>query len=422
VNEAKSQMNGGASSGSEDGTRSRAPSPQARNPRSRWRWLPPALFALMIGLLVLHPYEFAPDNDVARLPGEPGLFFGGNGLAYTEHRLDEIAGAPLDELTLELWLRLPENSTNYGARMILSIHDPRYELPLCLGQWGDRLFLFVPSETWTTPWFGQLILDERIPKEQDQFVAAVVSSQSRSLILADQELRHEAFSSPPGTPPELSRRLILGASPGGRYRWHGELSGLALYDRALTPEEIEGHRVGVEEQGLASLATADHLLALFPFHEPLAGESSAESAEGGGEEDAAAGGIAQSLAPGKATIRVPARFSALPEVLLDRPNLGRLQSPMYSGDVMRNILLFVPFGWLLLIAAGRHSTHSWLALVAGVTLAGCLLSLSLEALQLLLPSRATTLADLIANSLGTVIGALAAVGGGMLRVPHPPAR
>lgn len=67
------------------------------------------------------------------------------------------------------------------------------------------------------------------------------------------------------------------------------------------------------------------------------------------------------------------------------------------GDVVVNLLLYMPLGLLLTVRGGR---------VGKAVLAGLLLSLCVETAQLWLPARTTAIADLTTNTLGTLAGAL----------------
>lgn len=62
-----------------------------------------------------------------------------------------------------------------------------------------------------------------------------------------------------------------------------------------------------------------------------------------------------------------------------------------------NILLFVPMGLLLALLLGRW--RWWLALVLGMAA-----TLTIEFVQLFLPARFSDPRDLLANTLGTVVG------------------
>ena len=67
-----------------------------------------------------------------------------------------------------------------------------------------------------------------------------------------------------------------------------------------------------------------------------------------------------------------------------------------------NIVLFVPFGALALVALPLRapSRVSALAIIA----TGCLASIAIELAQLLVPGRVSALSDVIANTLGTAAG------------------
>lgn len=85
-------------------------------------------------------------------------------------------------------------------------------------------------------------------------------------------------------------------------------------------------------------------------------------------------------------------------------------------EILANVALFVPVGLLLPFAWPR--LRLW-----QVTLAGGLLSVVIESVQGLMPSRFPTLSDVIANTTGTFLGAvitcllLTAVSVGARRVP-----
>lgn len=78
-----------------------------------------------------------------------------------------------------------------------------------------------------------------------------------------------------------------------------------------------------------------------------------------------------------------------------------------------NIALFVPFGVLAVFATGRR--HVWLAVLAG---AGA--SVVIEGVQwLLLPERFPSGLDVLANTIGTVVGVAIGYGALVLRAPRP---
>lgn len=67
-------------------------------------------------------------------------------------------------------------------------------------------------------------------------------------------------------------------------------------------------------------------------------------------------------------------------------------------EFIANIGMFVPIGVLVTLLSG----HAWLAIAVGIAL-----TCGIEFTQQFLPARFTDVSDLLANTLGTAIGALA---------------
>lgn len=69
-----------------------------------------------------------------------------------------------------------------------------------------------------------------------------------------------------------------------------------------------------------------------------------------------------------------------------------------------NIAMFVPAGVLFLLLVARRRRRWWVALLLGVAM-----SVAIESAQRVIPGRVSDIRDLIANSLGTLIGVVAAL-------------
>ncbi len=76
------------------------------------------------------------------------------------------------------------------------------------------------------------------------------------------------------------------------------------------------------------------------------------------------------------------------------------------SDVVVNLLVYVPLGWLLIRAVTPRGFRAALALAA---LVGAAWSTTLEALQLYIPGRVTSFGDILFNTLGTAAGAVTAL-------------
>jgi len=89
--------------------------------------------------------------------------------------------------------------------------------------------------------------------------------------------------------------------------------------------------------------------------------------------------------------------------LLTEPAAARGISSFWLIDVMGNIAVFMPLGGTVALALGHRSTRARLILA---TMAGALLSATIEGLQMMLPSRVSALDDWLLNTLGAAFGAL----------------
>ncbi len=86
------------------------------------------------------------------------------------------------------------------------------------------------------------------------------------------------------------------------------------------------------------------------------------------------------------------------------------------GDFIANILLYLPFGFFFVLSHGRDRQAACLPVVV---LGGALLSLSVELAQYYDAGRVTAFSDFYTNTLGTLLGGLAALPiGASFRLPY----
>jgi len=78
-------------------------------------------------------------------------------------------------------------------------------------------------------------------------------------------------------------------------------------------------------------------------------------------------------------------------------------------DVVGNVVLFIPVGFTFAGALGGRGRGRWWRWAWAVG-AAFLLSCGIEAVQLVMPSRATDVDDVLFNTLGAMLGALVAPG------------
>ena len=352
------------------------------------RFLVPVFFVLLALMLAvtMNPFNFLSANGVQWLSGEPGLYFNGRGMALTDR---DISSNAYDAISVELWLQERRGSKNWGPKEIFSLYDGAASPSLLIGQWGGHIFLYsrynVAEDTF---WYKRFRSAERFPREKPHLVTVTFSGQEQALYIDGALQGKRILEKHAETEVSFSGRLLLGSSPAGNHGWRGEVRGLALYNTVLQQEEIALHSTVVRQKGMYGLAIDPDCLALYPFD------------EGSGNSAASVGDASPSLSiPSHTIAQLPTLFS-LPHK--DMRNTSLLGFPLH--DFLNNILFFVPFGVMLaLIVAHKYPVNSF-ALFVTVTTAGGLFSLTIELLQLSLPSRTAGIPDIISNMVGSGLG------------------
>lgn len=176
---------------------------------------------------------------------------------------------------------------------------------------------------------------------------------------------------------EKAACFTLGASPQGRHPWHGNLKSLALWKRALSPEES-----GLPEASSSGPA-AQGLIGLYRF-------------DGGGP-------LVKNSVSGELQISLPALFRPVKRVFLGPVFEDGGHFRFDAADAAVNFIGFMPLGFLaFLLRPAARSAGVKLVFAVSVCFA---LSLSIETAQVFLPERFSQFSDLLLNTVGAFAGA-----------------
>ena len=350
-------------------------------------WLLIAFCATAIACILMFPFDFSR-NGVHWLDARPGLYFDGRGIAQTAQRIEHSDGEPLNEMTFELWIRERGPSENWRSGVVLSLYDGTSSFPLIMGIRGGRVFAFDIDEPWGSPWMNQFLVEHKLVRSEDHFVALTVDRAETSIFVNGGFVARRRRT--PKEPNWLSGRIVLGTAPENFHPWEGELLGLAIYGQVLSSADLERHETQARRAGIRALVQDDRLLALFPF-------------------DEGAGEYARNLVPGGPDLFIPSCFSGLPGVLFDLPGRQSFSIGAFLLNIPANVVLFVPLGWLLGIVVAGASANRRRCLALAAIAAGGVLSFTFEAVQLLLPTRQPALVDVVANTIGTAVGTFASL-------------
>jgi VanZ family protein len=352
------------------------------------RFLLVAFFLLIAVILfaTLYPFNFSPANGVQWLSNEPGLYFNGYGIAYTER---DKSVCETKAVSVELWLRERFGSKNWGPREIFSFYDGSASPSLLVGQWGRRIFLYSRFEkNEGDKWYRLFRAKSYFPRGKPHLVT-VTFGEGVKAIYIDGELNDKRRTEIHAAPNIVfSGSLVLGNAPTAGDGWWGEVKGLAIYNRVLLPAEIIRHSSEVFQKGMRGLAETPGCLALYPFDE--------------GE-----GITAKSIVGKSRHFSIPASQTPLDfATIFNLPHENMRSESRAVENYLRNILLFFPYGILFSAIILRKYTIGYFVTFLIVILAGGLLSFAIEFLQLFLPTRASGIADVLANMVGSGLGVL----------------
>jgi VanZ family protein len=183
---------------------------------------------------------------------------------------------------------------------------------------------------------------------------------------------------------DFAGELVVGNSPIAGGSWRGQVRGLAVYDAALSPVEVLQDFETWSRKGRPDISETRDAVALYVFDEH-------------------AGNVIHNQVSSGTDLYIPEHYLVVDQAFL-RPfwveyHPGR---SYWEGVVLINVIGFIPFGFLFCAyfsLSGRIRRPALVAILLGFTV-----SLTIECLQALLPTRDSGTTDLITNTLGTCIG------------------
>jgi VanZ family protein len=333
----------------------------------------------------LWPFHI-PRNAVSWAEGGNGLRFGRHGAVMSAGEFRTVANSNDNGASIEIWL-VPASSTAGGAILTFdSSPDPRS--PFLLRQYGAALGIhrYLADETGkiTQPWFKVAhVFSAGKP------VFVTLTSSKNQIECYVNGVLAGTFVGPGILNRELTGRLVLANSTVDD-SWRGEIAGLAIYNRELTPPQVRNH-----------FQTWD------PDHGPaLSGEQSATALYLFNER---AGNVVHNVVDSATNLTIPAEYFVLHPGFLRvvwsvGPEASRAWHRWSTWEgLLINISGFMPVGFVFFAYfSARRTGHPVLVAM----LLGLFLSLTIEVLQRLLPNRDSGLNDVFTNTAGTALGVL----------------
>lgn len=334
---------------------------------TRQPWL--AAAALTTGFVLLYlawkPFDFLPGNGCQWIGLEPGLEFEQPGIAYTDRSFGggngESTGRPRVPPIVGLRIRFRAADLRPETGVVVSVANPTLGSELWVEREGTLVLLRNrQGGTIMRRTDPRLVLERSASLDEHEVRVEWTGRQWRASF--DDNPAVEWNDGPPGP---LHGRLVLGAAPDGTWGFTGQVLELT----ARTSET-------------AAAGEREHVR--FEF-----GEGRGERAE------SVSGGRPEFIIP---AVWRPARLSVLQKL-----DWAEVRAPWFLPDVLANLAAFLPLGALVTGAlVGRRPPGAmWAALAMGLIVA---FSLILELGQVLLPTRTSSLRDLLCNSIGGAAG------------------
>jgi hypothetical protein len=302
------------------------------------------------------------------------------GLRLTPPNAVYTSGAPekllgLGEFTILLNLSSDFFGSNGYARILsYSLDDECANF--MIGQWEDGIVFKLRA-------FGRTDLvhfeTEGVLKKGDRGCIAIIFDGERLLLYHNGEIKNEKKTGPLSFANwDGSYPLVVGSEATGKFPWKGNIYSIKIFERALLPREIERLASPENPQRDGDIPLIDYSF-----------DAGGSVIKDGGKGE-------------PANLVIPERFKPYKRAFLERPfNLKEIWRNI--GDILINLFGFIPLGFLLSGYLNRRSWSGKSAFVVSLII-GASISLTIEVLQAFLPTRDSSMTDLIANTLGAAIG------------------
>lgn len=355
------------------------------------------IYAVILVMVVLWPYDFdftGRVNHVKWITAPDGI-----GLTKEGQVISRSSTKPLFErlvqgsgLSLELWCA-PANTVQDGPAVIVSYSQGQRLRNFTVGQTGKDLIVRLRTErTNLNGMYPHLRVKDVFPDSAVLHLVITYDYSAQEVYVNGQRRTHSEIPGGRFTNWDAGHRLALGNDVTGDLSWSGKLFYVAVYDRPLSKEEVKQgylHGKGWLSGGAKDATVRRDAVVQYLFD------------EGRGDAVKDSGSLNEPL-----DLHIPEKIEATGEPFLEFSwNRIKSRNPGTRIEMILNVLLFIPFGFLLYAVLAGH-VENRLANVLIVLVAGMTATLSVEMLQYFSQSRHSSMNDVAANMAGVVMGIL----------------
>lgn len=330
----------------------------------------------------LWPFNPAPKNRVYWLKDQNGVRFAGKGIVRSSAPFQPADRSTQNTFTLQVIVWPAEADE---IHTFLSFYSGKNKPQLELRQYLDGIQLFVTvREAGGVLRRIELDADRVLRKEQPSFLAFTSGSHGTTVYMNGKIVEHVGWYQMPVE--DFQGDLILGTSPIDHDPWAGKLLGVGFFFKEFSPAEVQQSFEFWQLTGRIQDGPGSGAIATYSF----------------AERD----GVSVKEDLGKApSLSIPIAYSIPYKPALKPFWREYSRDREYIKDVVRNVAGFMPLG--LLLGAYFSKRARWPKALFFVLLFGGALSFTIEGLQAFIPERNSGTTDIITNTVGAVLGAVA---------------
>ncbi|MCP5005813.1 MAG: hypothetical protein GY941_18040 [Planctomycetes bacterium] len=335
----------------------------------------------VILFITLYPFNFYPDNGIHWIQGGTGLYFDGQGMAYTDPVFSSKDFSDPKSISIELSLKNMREPNNWEVRDIFSFYDGSAKPSLLISVWGCNIFPSSRFEKSSNVYcLNKGRKNRPFSRGKLHFVTVTFSDIEKAVYIDGLLVEKKETVLGKNKFEGFLGRLLLGNSHNIERGWRGEIRGFALYDRVLDAEEVSRHYAVSRKEGIRALIDTPGLKLLYPFNE-------------------SSGNIAHNIVDETLPVHIHGRRIAFKEAFYYLPTC-------WIGDFLLNIAFFIPLGSVLLLVFNHRGIINTTIGIVSVVFACGLLSLCIEISQLYIPGRAASIIDVVSNTTGAMLGSV----------------
>ncbi len=347
------------------------------------------LFFVIIFFVILYfglrPKNYLGSNNTTWLSAKPGIHFGLYSVAYTHQPF--ISFYESNILSVEMALKPEIGQHNKGFKLLFVLHNGEDSSQLLIGQYGTWIIAMNGDDYDNTKKAPRISVKDALLHDKTRHLT-ITSGKEGTKIYLDGKLSKTKNDLLLKVPEGKNKtRLIVANSVYGQQSWTGEIYGLAIYRYPLSEQDVAFHyKQWIKENNFEFAIKADpEVLYLF---------------------DEKAGEIVLDKSGGNLHLEVPLKMQLLKKKILAIPVYNSKLKRLYVIDIILNFIGFIPMGFILnalFLRLGR-ADYRYAGLI--VIIICFSISLAIEITQAWIPSRSSSLLDLILNTFGASIGVI----------------